>query len=160
MKKPFIRFRMLYFIEVGDVSDFLIYPAGQRPTALEWGKRTGLPSLPINGRRRMTQAEKQMNEDRELVERTWALTALCDGSYRFYPRGTVLIQDVHNQWLHFPDWAAARAFTEQRIREVREIEEEIAWVNGVQETVTTIMERIRIAKRLEAIRDNLKRGMK
>ena len=65
------------------------------------------------------------------VREHWDSVHHCDGSYRAYPRGTVLIQMVHGEWLDFASWAAAAEFTEQRLEEIRQVEEEIklgAWI--------------------------------
>ena len=70
-------------------------------------------------------------ENMVFVREHWDLVHHCDGSYRAYPRGTVLIQMVHGEWLDFASWAAAAEFTEQRLEEIRQVEEEIklgAWI--------------------------------
>ena len=69
-----------------------------------------------------------MTDDNErYVRDRWNLVHRCDGSYRGYLGGVVLIQDTHGL-LHFETWAAARAFTEARLEQIRQVEEEIAYV--------------------------------
>jgi hypothetical protein len=64
-------------------------------------------------------------EKRAYVEERWELVHHCDGSYRDFARGTVLIQDRHNHWLDFPDYSAAYDFTLQREEEIRLVKEEL-----------------------------------
>jgi hypothetical protein len=57
-------------------------------------------------------------------------------------------------------WQAAWEFTEQRQEEVRQIEEEIVWVASIKDYLDSIPKRARIVRHLQAIRDDLRRGMK
>ena len=74
----------------------------------------------------MTPDEKEVRDSGELVHR-------CDGSYRDYPEGTILIQQgVPGKWLDFPSCAAAAAFTRERKEQIRQVAEEICWLNAEQ----------------------------
>ena len=57
--------------------------------------------------------------DRAEVEAVWRLTHQCDGSYRDYPRGTILIQQAPGKWLDFPSWSVAAAFTHGQLRQIQ-----------------------------------------
>lgn len=70
-----------------------------------------------------------MDENEQYVRSVWGLVHQCDGSYRHYSRGTVLVQTTHGQWIDFPTWSHAADFTRQRLEEVRQLQEEIASVN-------------------------------
>jgi hypothetical protein len=113
-----------------------------------------------------------MNVDYEAYVRgAWVHVARCDGSYRGYPRGTVLVQQVIGQWVDFPSWLAAYNFTLQRQEEIRQVEEEIACLGGF---MNALIERIpkkdrnpsiiaafrRTMIRLQSIRAELQKGMK
>jgi len=84
-------------------------------------------------------------DDKQAVKAKWILTHHCDGSYRDYPRGTVLIQDEDRHWLNFDSWAAAAEFTRNRLEEIRQVEEEISLVDrqivgGVSIVISSIPE--------------------
>ena len=66
-------------------------------------------------------------DDEQVVKATWLVTHYCDGYYRDYPRGVVLIwsQDEDRHWLNFDSWAAAAEFTRNRLEEIRQVEREI-----------------------------------
>jgi hypothetical protein len=63
-------------------------------------------------------------------------------------------------------WSAAAAFTRERLESVRQVEEEIEWIqdcidmSGIVHPERGIPEQRRILARLESIRADLKRGMK
>ncbi len=134
-------------------------------------------------KRPMTPLDDVMDENEKLVRETWQLVHRCDGSYWYYPEGTVLIQPQNHKWLEFPDWQAAAEFTRERLEEVRQVEREIEWetarleaeLDGVKESIkgpfsfaaagaarhtVRLAEIARIIRRLESIRDDLKKGMK
>jgi hypothetical protein len=69
-----------------------------------------------------------VDANEQFVREKWDLVHQCDGSYRDYPRGTVLIQDGHGHWLDFDSWAAAAEFTRERLEKIRQVEEEIGLV--------------------------------
>ena len=70
-----------------------------------------------------------MSTAEQKVRAVWELVHRCDGSYRGYPRDVVLVQDRNGHWLDFPSWDAALAFTEERLEEIRQLREEIAYFN-------------------------------
>lgn len=105
---------------------------------------------------RTSAQEKAMN-DEEFVRSVWKLTAQCDGSYRSYPRGTVLVQEVRDHWVDFESWPAAAEFTRNRLEEIRQVEEEIYDLNG-SDTPPVSLERI--LAREQAALTELKRGMR
>lgn len=101
----------------------------------------------------------------EYVRAKWSLVHLCDGSYRGYPRGTVLLQDVNNHWFDFDAWEAAYEFTLAREEEIRQVEEETFALyklcpcrRGSMDCVCEQLDRTK--KRLEAILADLRKGMK
>ena len=104
-------------------------------------------------------------ENMVFVREHWDSVHHCDGSYRAYPRGTVLIQMVHGEWLDFASWAAAAEFTEQRLKDVRQVELEIALLRGLLfllsaengDLTAPIWERV-LAREQAALAD-LKKGM-
>ena len=61
-------------------------------------------------------------------------------------------------------WQAALAFTQQRLKEIAEIEEEIAWMNRVGNEGFNMKAELftwqRILSRLTAQRDELKKGLR
>ena len=63
--------------------------------------------------------------DEEYVRARWERVIVCDGSYRHYAKGTILLNWSNHQFYEFKDFSAARAFTENREREIAEVEEEI-----------------------------------
>ena len=68
--------------------------------------------------------------DEEYVRARWERVIVCDGSYRHYAKGTILLNWANHQFYEFNDWSAARAFTEQREREIAEVQEEIEYVSS------------------------------
>jgi hypothetical protein len=102
-----------------------------------------------------------VSEDEKFVREHWGLVARCDGSYRDYPKGTILVQDVNHHWFNFGFWSAAAEFTRERLEQVRQVEEEIAWltdgmaVSGDEEPIGD-----RILARLKEALAALKKGMK
>ena len=107
-----------------------------------------------------------MTDNERYVRDAWELVAHCDGSYRDYPRGTIIVQDVNNHWFDFPSWEAARTFTEAHAEKIRQVREEIFvardravflsnWKDLEQATIYA-----RVISRLQAVLDDLKRGMK
>ena len=65
--------------------------------------------------------------DEEYVRARWERVIVCDGSYRHYAKGTILLNWANHQFYEFNDWSAARAFTEQREREIAEVED-LIWL--------------------------------
>ena len=76
-----------------------------------------------------------MNADEEYVRARWERVIVCDGSYRHYAKGTILLNWSNHQFYEFKDFSAARAFTKQREREIAEVEEEIALLKLVIVTI-------------------------
>lgn len=68
--------------------------------------------------------------DEEYVRARWERVIVCDGSYRHYAKGTILLNWANHQFYEFNDWSAARAFTEQREREIAEVEKEIVLIEN------------------------------
>jgi len=124
--------------------------------------------------------------DYEYVVSRWALTHRCDGSYRGYARGAILIQEKHGEWTEFPNWSAAAEFTRQCERELAELDAEIErssalvwdeedWVDWMEYhtkgdagyepgEVTTVVRQqcadIRTLARLRSIRAGMAKGWK
>ena len=98
-----------------------------------------------------------MDANEEMVRAAWELTHRCDGSYRGYPRGVVLLQDKHGHWLDFTSWAAAAEFTRERQEEIRQLREEIFYSNCGPNAIPVCK---RILARLEAELAKLRQGMK
>jgi hypothetical protein len=67
-----------------------------------------------------------VDANEQFVREKWNLVHCCDGSYRNYRRGTILIQDTPGHWLDFQGWIPAAEFTRQREEDIRQVEEEIA----------------------------------
>ena len=72
----------------------------------------------------------EMSANEKLVRATWVLVAVCDGSYRGYPRGTVLVQDAISigHWFDFDSWSASAEYTTARREEIRQVEKEITTI--------------------------------
>lgn len=81
-------------------------------------------------------SELTTQQEREYVEARWELVVCCDGSYRGYRRGTILLQDVIDHWLDFHSWHAAYLFTLDRERQIAEVEEEIEFVRNTRFSYT------------------------
>jgi hypothetical protein len=64
----------------------------------------------------------------EFVRAAWSLVHRCDGSYRHYANGTILLQLSNHVFEDFPNYNDAYNFTLDRIEEVRKLREEIAWM--------------------------------
>lgn len=113
----------------------------------------------------MTKAEKQMSEDERFVRNHWDKAALrlafSPSKGKRFDVWVLLLDHPFEMSLascrsEREAWHEARAFTQQRLRAVQETEDAIAAVrSGLsgQAMVTALFH-------LEAIRDNLKRGMK
>ena len=106
-----------------------------------------------------------MEANEEYVRQRWELVHICDGSYRDYPRGTILLQCERGSWLNFPSMQAAYDFTLQREEQIRLVEEEIQLLSEFQEGLRVnsshrpiVLQRI--LARLEAALDELRKGMK
>ena len=105
-----------------------------------------------------------MDDNEKYVRDHWDLVHRCDGSYRSYPRGTVLVQDVNGHWSDFDSWENAAQFTRDRLEEIRQVEDEITWI---EDDVWAYSERWdmgkayeRIVSRLQSVLEDSKRGMK
>ena len=106
--------------------------------------------------------------DEEYVRARWERVIVCDGSYRHYAKGTILLNWSNHQFYEFKDFSAARAFTENREREIAEVEEEIAeleshilcYGNGSVEDERMICVYQRILAVEQARLAELRRGMK
>ena len=66
--------------------------------------------------------------DEEYVRARWERVLVCDGFYLHYTNGTILLNWPNHQFYEFKDFSAARAFTENRERDIAEIQEEVAWL--------------------------------
>jgi hypothetical protein len=108
------------------------------------------------------QAPMTEQASREYVEARWSLTVQCDGSYRHYVCGTVLIQEKNHQFWDFASWQAAKDFTVEREKQIAEVNEEITYINTFIKTPSgsphPVWTRI-IESRKTALAD-LKRGMR
>ena len=108
-----------------------------------------------------------MNADEEYVRARWERVIVCDGSYRHYAKGTILLNWANHQFYEFNDWSAARAFTEQREREIAEVREEISeteddilsYSSHDNADSFAVIYRYILA-RLQAVLAELRRGMK
>lgn len=114
--------------------------------------------------------------DEEFVKAHWVMTHICDGSYRHYQRGTILLQDVNHHFFDFPDWPAAAEFTRERLEEIRQLEAEVdlvaegwnGWNNALNEArgriwvddVVIVIRTMRILSRLEFLLAEARLGMK
>ncbi len=102
--------------------------------------------------------------DEEYVKSKWEHVIVCDGSYRSYVKGAVLLNWANHCFYEFKDFAGAYTFTLEREQKIREVEEEIAliqheiwlWPNYSQENPAFQ----RILERLRAAIVGLKEGMK
>jgi len=107
-----------------------------------------------------------MTPDEKEVRDSWEFVHRCDGSYRDYPKGTILIlQGVPGKWWDFPSCAAAAAFTRERKEQIRQVEEEIAYTEREAEVGeligadwTPITKRILV--REQAALAELRKGMR
>jgi uncharacterized protein YukE len=107
---------------------------------------------------------------REYVESRWGLTHHCDGSYRDYIRGTVLLQTKNRCWTAHESWATAYAYTKDREEEIRQLGEEIRVIEGCIAQagsgvgsgayVQRVARLYRTITRLEQALQELQRGMK
>ncbi len=106
-------------------------------------------------------------KNHEFVNAHWELVHCCDGSYRSYPRGTILVQDVNSHWFNFDSWSAAAEFTRERLEQLRQVEEELqligilkcdiesgSWDEGYLKVVE------RVLAREESALAELKKGMR
>jgi hypothetical protein len=96
-----------------------------------------------------------MSEDERIVREVWgsALDADSGGEASiFFHQG--------DTGFNVPTWAAARAFTEQRLEEIREVRAEIAWLIRQDHSVDAQPVPRRILARLQATLADLQRGMK
>ena len=105
--------------------------------------------------------------DEEYVRARWERVIVCDGSYRHYAKGTILLNWANHQFYEFKDFSAARAFTENREREIAEVREEISEIeddilsyssHDNADSFAVIYRRI--LARLQARLAELRRGMK
>ena len=105
--------------------------------------------------------------DEEYVRARWERVLVCDGSYRHYAKGTILLNWSNHQFYEFKDFSAARAFTENREREIAEVREEISEIeddilsyssHDNADSFAVIYRRI--LARLQARLAELRRGMK
>ena len=122
----------------------------------------------------------EANEEyvRQRWEREWIV---CDGSYRHYAKGTVLLNWANHCFYEFADFQAAYDFTIAREEQIRLVEEEIKaieeliictepgdWIEGTEPPVyecTQLPEswkpRLqRILAREQAALDELRKGFK
>jgi hypothetical protein len=69
-----------------------------------------------------------MDANEKLVCDTWERVLVCDGSYRHYAKGTILINWANHSFYKFKaeHWDEAASFTRVRLEEIRQVEEEIA----------------------------------
>jgi hypothetical protein len=69
-----------------------------------------------------------MDADEQYVRERWENVIVCDGSYRHYAKGTILLNWANHQFYDFKDFSAAKAFTVEHERKIAEVEEEIVSV--------------------------------
>lgn len=74
--------------------------------------------------------------DREFVEQHWQHCTECDGSYRHYPKGTVLLVIRPHCFIECDSWDAAAEITRDKLEERRQLIVEAARI----ETVTYLEE--------------------
>jgi len=92
--------------------------------------------------------------DEKEVRDSWELVHRCDGSYRDYPEGTILVLYATGKWWDFPSWSAAAAFTRERKEQIRLVKREIeclqlaasivkieAWADAWQQAFNRILVR-------------------
>ena len=100
----------------------------------------------------------------EYVRSKWERVLICDGSYRHYAKGTILINWKNNGFYDFPNFDDAAEFTRQREGYIRHVHEEIETLDDVQDEKLAAMEELdpikRTIKRLQIILTELTLGMK
>lgn len=74
----------------------------------------------------MTRWEELGMTAEEYVRSLWSLVHHCDGSYQYYPCGTILLQYDHESWLDFGSWHLAAEFTRRQEEEIRLLTYEIS----------------------------------
>ena len=77
-----------------------------------------------------------MTDDEKFLLRHWEFVYCCEGSYRSYPRGTILVQDVNLHWFNFDSWSAATEFTRARLELIKDKQEEIEWLGRQRSSLT------------------------
>jgi hypothetical protein len=105
-----------------------------------------------------------MDGNKQYVRSRWEKVIVCDGSYRHYAKGTVLLNWANHCFHEFASFEAAAEFTRQREVEIRQVEEEITLINRFNsEDHLSEAEQVTIGgilgRSLRALED-LKRGMK
>ena len=96
------------------------------------------------------------------VRAAWELVHKCDGSYRNYKRGTILVQDRHGHWIDFGSWDSALAFTREHDHKIEEVEEEVEIIGADAVNGALGMGHVygRVLAKLEAELTTLRKGMK
>ena len=100
----------------------------------------------------------------EYVRSRWDFPIIvCDGSYRDFARGTVLINWANHRFYDFPGFDAAATFTAEREEAIRQKREEIGVVKAAQ-TVAEVegcsVERITWARILAVLEGQLAEMLK
>jgi hypothetical protein len=100
-----------------------------------------------------------MDANERLVRDTWERVLVCDGSYRHYAKGTILINWANHCFYEFNEWSAAAEFTRARLEQIRQVEEEIEWLDDCAEFDKNATW-VRIEAREQAALTELKKGLK
>jgi hypothetical protein len=101
--------------------------------------------------------------DEAFVKANWELWHRCDGSYRDYPKDTILLQRTNGRWNDFPTWAAAGEFTRERLEHIEMaqwcvavLESHLAELDGDSRRAAYVA----ILEREKSALADLKQGMK
>lgn len=92
----------------------------------------------------------------EPIVQSWQGIHLClSGEHYFTGKAQLSSRSARNEM-----WQAAREFTEKRLEEIRQVEEEIEWLKCLFVPMRDIAPAMRCRKRVEAALAALKQGMK
>lgn len=102
--------------------------------------------------------------DEELVRSFWERVLVCDGSYRGYPRDTILINYDNHTFYDFDSWSDAAIFTRDRQDRISEKKEELdlirhlwgndwAWVNYEAVERISILLNYKLAELLVGVKE-------
>jgi hypothetical protein len=94
----------------------------------------------------------------EYVRSVWDRVLVCDGSYRHYAKGTLLLNWANHCFYEFEDWSAAAEFTRELLEQIQHVETEIGWLRHTCPGPSQI--RCRVISREQTALDELKKGMK
>ena len=70
-----------------------------------------------------------MSKDEEFVRSAWEHVIVCDGSYRHYAKGTVLLNWANHCFYEFNSFTAAAEFTRDHLEQVRCAEQNVFSLN-------------------------------